>query len=80
MQVLRQQLFCCFGRGEDLDTELIFKIASVGIIVAIVNMLLSKAGRDEHALMVTIAGVVIVLIILAEKILTLFTTLRELFG
>lgn len=63
-----------------MDTELIFKIASVGILVAIVNMLLSKAGRDEHALMVTIAGVVIVLVLLSEKILALFTTLRNLFG
>lgn len=63
-----------------MDTELIFKIASVGILVAIVNMLLSKAGRDEHALMVTISGVVIVLALLSEKILALFTTLRNLFG
>jgi len=62
-----------------METELIFKIASVGIIVAILNVLLSKAGRDEHALMVTIAGVVIVLALIAEKILELMTSLQSLF-
>lgn len=62
-----------------METELIFKIASVGIIVAILNVLLSKAGRDEHALMVTIAGVVIVLAMIAEKILELLTSLQSLF-
>ncbi len=62
-----------------METELIFKIASVGIIVAIVNVLLSKAGRDEYALMVTIAGVVIVLAMLAEKITALLLSLQSLF-
>jgi stage III sporulation protein AC len=62
-----------------METELIFKIASVGIVVAIINILLSKAGRDEHVLMVTIAGAVIVLAMLAEKILTLLTSLQSLF-
>ncbi len=63
-----------------METELIFKIASVGIVVAILNVLLSKAGRDEHALMVTLAGVVIVLAMLAEKILALLTSLQDLFN
>lgn len=63
-----------------MDIDLIFKIASVGIIVAILNILLSKAGRDEHVITVTIAGVIIVLAMLAEKILELFNSLRGLFG
>ena len=62
-----------------METELIFKIASVGIVVAIVNILLAMAGRDEHVLMVTIAGVVIVLAMLSETILTLCTSLQGLF-
>lgn len=63
-----------------MDIDLIFKIAGVGIIVAVINQLLGKSGRDEQALMVTLAGLVIVLLMLAGKISELFTVLRRLFS
>lgn len=60
--------------------DLIFKIAGIGIVVAVINQLLNKSGRDEQALMVTIAGLVIVLLMLADRISELFTVLRRLFS
>ncbi len=60
--------------------ELIFKIAGVGMIVAVLNLLLAKAGREEQALMVTIAGLVTVLLLLVGEVGTLFSTLRSVFG
>lgn len=63
-----------------MELDLIFKIAGVGIIVAIINQLLSKSGREEQSLMVTIAGLVIVLLMVADKISELFTVLRRLFA
>ncbi len=63
-----------------MDIDLIFKIAGVGIIVAVINQLLGKSGRDEQALMVTLAGLVIVLLMLAGKISELFIVLRRLFS
>ncbi len=62
-----------------MEIDLIFKIAGVGIVVAIINQLLGKSGRDEQALMVTLAGLVIVLLMLAGKISELFQVLRRLF-
>ncbi len=63
-----------------MNIDLVFKIAAVGIIVAILNSLLSKSGRDEQALMVTIAGLVIVLLVIAQEIFELFETLKNLFN
>ena len=62
-----------------MNIDLIFKIAAVGIIVAILNSLLSKSGRDEQAMMVTIAGLIIVLLVIAQEIGALFTDLKSLF-
>jgi stage III sporulation protein AC len=62
-----------------MNIDLVFKIAAVGIIVAILNSLLSKSGRDEQALMVTIAGLVVVLLVIAQEIFALFETLKNLF-
>ena len=62
-----------------MDVDLIFKIAAVGILVAVLNLLLSRSGRDEQALMVTIAGLVVVLIILVQRIAELFDLIRSLF-
>ncbi len=62
-----------------MNIDLIFKIAAVGIIVAILNSLLSKSGRDEQAMMVTIAGLIIVLLVIAQEIGALFTALKSLF-
>ena len=63
-----------------MDIDLIFKIAAVGVIVAVINILLSKSGRDEQALMVTIAGLVIVLVVVVQEIGTLMTALRSVFN
>ena len=62
-----------------MDVDLIFKIAAVGILVAVLNILLSRSGRDEQALMTTIAGLVVVLVILIQRIADLFDLIRELF-
>ncbi len=63
-----------------MNVELIFKIAAIGIIVAILNQLLSKSGRDEQATMVTLAGLVVVLIVIVQEIAYLFETIKNLFG
>lgn len=63
-----------------LDVDLIFKIAAVGILVAVLNILLSRSGRDEQALMVTIAGLVCVLVIVVREISELFALIKSLFG
>ncbi len=63
-----------------MDIDLIFRIAGVGIIVAVINQLLARSGRDEQAMMVTIAGLVVVLLLLVDKISELFTTVRTVFG
>lgn len=63
-----------------MEVDLIFKIAAVGILVAVLNILLSRSGRDEQALMVTIAGLVCVLLIVVREISELFALIKELFG
>lgn len=63
-----------------MNVELIFKIAAIGIIVAILNQLLSKSGRDEQATMVTLAGLVVVLLVIVQEIAYLFETIKSLFG
>ena len=63
-----------------MDVELIFKIAAVGILVAVLNILLSRSGRDEQALMVTIAGLVCVLVIVVREISELFSLIKNLFS
>ena len=59
--------------------DLIFKIAAVGIIVAVLNQLLERSGRQEQALMTTLAGLVVVLFILVNEISLLFDTVKRLF-
>lgn len=63
-----------------MDVNLIFRIAAVGILVAVLNLLLSRAGRDEQALMTTIAGLVVVLIVILQEISDLFDLIKSLFG
>lgn len=63
-----------------MDVDLIFKIAAVGIIVAVLNLLLTRSGRDEQALMTTIAGLVVVLVIVIREISDLFRLIKTLFG
>ncbi|MBR0365429.1 MAG: stage III sporulation protein AC [Clostridia bacterium] len=62
-----------------MDVDLIFQIAGVGIIVTVINQLLSRAGRDEQALLITIAGLVVVLFILTERIGELFDSVKLIF-
>ena len=63
-----------------MEVELIFKIAAVGIIVAILDQVLSRSGREEQATMTTLTGLVVVLMMVAEKISELFNLVKTLFG
>ena len=63
-----------------MDVDLIFKIAAVGILVAVLNLLLTRSGREEQALMTTLAGLVVVLMILVQEISDLFALIKTLFG
>ncbi len=62
-----------------MDIDLIFKIAAIGIIVAVLNQLLIRSGREEQALMTTLAGLVVVLMILVQEISDLFSLIKTLF-
>ena len=62
-----------------MDVDLIFKIAAIGILVAIIYRLLVQSGRDEQALMVTIAGLVVVMLMVVTQIYELFSTIKKLF-
>lgn len=62
-----------------MDVQLIFKIAAVGIIVTILNQVLVRSGREEQATMTTLAGLVVVLMIVAQKIAQLFGLVQSLF-
>ena len=63
-----------------MDIELVFKIAAIGIIVAVLNQLLIRSGREDQAMMTTLAGLVVVLSILVKQISTLFVTIKALFA
>ena len=63
-----------------MDIELIFKVAGVGIIVSVLNVLLKKAERDEQALMTTLAGLVVVLMLMIDEIAQLFERVRDAVG
>ena len=63
-----------------MDIELVFKIAAIGIIVAVLNQLLIRSGREDQAMMTTLAWLVVVLSILVKQISTLFATIRSLFA
>ncbi len=59
--------------------DLIFKVAAIGILVAVLNMLLVRAGRDDQAMMTTIAGLVVVLLVVLQEISNLFETIKSIF-
>ena len=63
-----------------MDVDLIFKIAAIGILVAVLNQVLSRAGRDEQAMMTTLAGLVVVLMMVVQEIASLFDLVKNLFG
>ena len=63
-----------------MDIDLLFKIAGVGILIAVLNQVLSKAGREDQAMMTTLTGVIIVLMMVISKISELFNTVRNRFN
>ena len=63
-----------------MDVDLLFKIAAIGIIVAVLNQVLSRAGRDDQAMMTALVGLIIVLTMVVQQVSSLFTTVKSLFG
>ncbi len=63
-----------------MNVDLIFKIAAIGILVSILNIVLNKSGREEQAMMTTLAGLVVVLMMVVKEIVKLFDTVKALFG
>ena len=63
----------------NMDVDFIFKIAAIGIIVSILHQVLAKSGREEQATMTSLTGLVVVLIMVAQKIAELFDTVKKLF-
>lgn len=62
-----------------MDVDFIFKIAAIGIVVAVIYRLLVQSGRDEQALMVTVAGLIVVMLMVVRQISELFGTIKNLF-
>ena len=67
-------------KGKDMDISLIIKVVGVGILVSVACQILSKSGRDEQSMLVTVAGIVVVLLLLIEEIGELFDMIRSVFG
>ena len=63
-----------------MDVDFIFRIAAIGSLVAVLNQVLSRSGRDEQAMMTTLAGLVVVLMMVVQKISDLFLLVKGLFG
>ena len=68
------------GADVDMEIDLIFKIAAIGIVVAVLNQLLVRSGREEQAMMTTLAGLVVVMMMLVQEISDLFQLIKTLFG
>ncbi|MCX7923269.1 MAG: stage III sporulation protein AC [Clostridia bacterium] len=62
-----------------MGVDLIFKIAAIGILVAVLNQVLIRSGREEQAMMTTLAGIVVVLMMVAKEIANLFDTVKTMF-
>ena len=63
-----------------MEVDLIFKIAAVGILVAVLNQLLIRSGREEQAMMTTLAGLIVVMMLIVQKISELVTLIQNVFG
>ena len=63
-----------------MDVDFIFRIAAIGILVAVLNQVLTRSGREEQAMMTTLAGLIVVLMLVVEKISDLFLLVKSLFG
>lgn len=62
-----------------MDIDIIFKIAAIGVAIAVLNQILVRAGREEHAMMTTLAGIIIVLFLIVDMISEFFETVKTLF-
>ncbi len=65
--------------GEIMEVDFIFKIAGVGLIIAVINTVLTRSGREEQAMLSTIAGVIVVLMMIVPELAELFDTIKSLF-
>lgn len=63
-----------------MNVDLIFKIAAIGILVTVLNQVLTRAGREEQATMVTLTALVVVLMMVVQEIARLFSLVKNLFG
>lgn len=63
-----------------MNIDLVFKIAAIGIIVSVLNQLLIRSGREEQAMLTTLAGLIVVLFIIVEQISSLFETIKSVFA
>ncbi len=63
-----------------MDVDMIFRIAAIGIIVAVLNQVLVRSGREDQAMMTTLAGLIVVLLMVVNEIADLFDTIKSLFG
>lgn len=63
-----------------MDIDLILKVAGVGMLITVICQIMSRAGRDEQSTMVSLAGTVLILILIAERVGELVSTLRRVFG
>ena len=68
------------AEAKTINIDFIFKIAAIGIIVAVLSLVLSRSGREEQAMMTTLAGLIVVLMMLVQQISQLFSTIESLFG
>lgn len=68
------------GMGQKMDINLLFKIAAIGILVAVLYQVLVRAGREDQAMMTTLAGLIIVLTMVIKEISSLFDTVRTIFN
>lgn len=66
--------------GADMDADLILRIIGIGLIVSVAYQILSKSGRDEQAMFVTIAGIIVVIVMITSEIAELLNTIKDLFG
>ena len=64
----------------DINIDVVFKIAAIGILIAVLSQLLIKSGRDDIALMVSVTGLIIVLLMVVQMVSDLFTNIKSIFG
>ena len=63
-----------------MDITIILKVAGVGFLIAVINQILNKTGKEEYSMLVTVSGIVVVMLVLVKEISSLFETIRSLFG